>query len=102
MLYVGASHYLAPSWILPGFWFCTILLGEKANTWHQSARIWVKRWLWGLGIFIVTVLSIAMLHVTFGTFQKPSQYAIFGGIIAPEQDPSREIVDINQLRQRLC
>ncbi|MCA2624391.1 MAG: glycosyltransferase family 39 protein [Microcystis sp. M20BS1] len=99
MLYVGASHYLAPSWILPGFWSCTILLGEKANTWQQSSRIWVKRWLWGSGIFIVTVLSIAMLHVTFGTFQKPSQYAIFGGIIAPEQDPSREIVDIDQLRQ---
>ncbi len=25
----------------------TILLGEKANTWQQSSRIWVKRWLWG-------------------------------------------------------
>ncbi|MDJ0530632.1 MAG: glycosyltransferase family 39 protein, partial [Microcystis sp. M53600_WE12] len=61
MLYVGASHYLAPSWILPGFWSGTILLGEKVNTWQQSSRIWVKRWLWGSGIFIVTILSIAML-----------------------------------------
>jgi hypothetical protein len=97
--YLGGYHHLAPSWILPGFWSCTILLGDRAVYWQTYSRQGVRRWLVGSGIAIVTLLSLALLHLNLGTFQKPSQYALFGGIIAPTQDPSREIVDISQLRQ---
>jgi hypothetical protein len=38
-------------------------------------------------------------HVTTGTLQKPSQYALFGGFVPPEDDPSIQIFDIQQLRQ---
>ncbi|MEG3438724.1 glycosyltransferase family 39 protein [Pannus brasiliensis CCIBt3594] len=97
--YIGAYHHLAPSWILPGFWSCTILLGDRAVEWQKYSKKGVKRWIVGSGIAIVTLLALTLLHLNLGTFQKPSQYSLFGGLVPPEQDPSREVVDIAQLRQ---
>jgi len=50
----------------------TLLLGQQAVTWQQQSRRRVRRWLqvrrYGLA------LLFALLHVTTGTLQKPSQY----------------------------
>ncbi|MBR8831424.1 MAG: hypothetical protein N5P05_000909 [Chroococcopsis gigantea SAG 12.99] len=99
MLYVSGSHYLAPSWILPGFWSLTILLGEKAARWQEVSRVKVRRWLKYSGITIVTLLMITLAHLNLGIFQKPGQYSILGGVISPRQDPSNEVVDIEQLKR---
>jgi hypothetical protein len=37
--------------------------------------------------------------VTTGTLQKPSQYALLGGFLPPKNDPSTELIDIEQLRR---
>jgi 4-amino-4-deoxy-L-arabinose transferase-like glycosyltransferase len=97
--YVGAYRHIAPGWIVPGFWACTILLGERANQWRKYSKKGVKRWLVGSAIAIVTLLSLTLLHLNTGTFQKPSRYALFGGVIAPENDPSKEVIDLNQIRR---
>jgi 4-amino-4-deoxy-L-arabinose transferase-like glycosyltransferase len=97
--YVGSYHHLPPGWIIPGFWACTILLGERAIAWEKYSKKGVKRWLVGSGIAIVTLLLLALLHLNLGTFQKPSQYALFGGVVSPKDDPSKEVVDLEQLRQ---
>jgi len=43
----------------------------------------------------------ALTHVTLGTLQKPSDYALFGGAVSPTADPSTELIDTVQLRRRL-
>jgi len=43
-------------------------------------------------------LLILLLQVTTGIVQKPSQYSIMGGFLAPENDPSTELIDIEQIR----
>lgn len=92
---MGGYQQVLPSWPMPGFWGMTLLLGQQAVSWQHR---WVKRWLTGSGIIIGTGLIIALLHVTTGTFQKPSQYALFGGFLSPQNDPSTELFDIQQLR----
>ncbi len=99
MLYTSAYHYLAPSWILPGFWSLTILLGEKAAECQERSHSKVKRWLKYSGITILTLLLITLAHLNLGVFQKPGQYSIFGGLVSPKQDPSNEVVDIEQLQR---
>jgi len=56
-------------------------------------------WLKSTAIIVNILLLISLLHVTTGTFQKGSQYALFGGFISAKNDPSTELLDINQLRQ---
>lgn len=92
---MGGYQQILPSWPMPGFWGITLLLGQQAVNWQSH---WVKRWLTGSGIIIGTSLIIALLHVTTGTFQKPSQYALLGGFLSPQDDPSTELFDIQQLR----
>ncbi len=81
---------------MPGFWPLTLLLGERASNW-QNKR--VNRWLTGSALAILTLFLIVLLHLTIGILQKPSQYALWGGFVPPNQDPSREVLDIIQLRQ---
>jgi hypothetical protein len=84
---------------MPGFWGITLLLGERAIHWQQQSRFWVRRWLKGSGLMVATIILLALLHVTTGIIQKPSQYALFGGFLPPENDPSTELIDIQQLRR---
>ena len=96
---LGGKEAILPTWSMPGFWSLTLLLGLKAATWQQQSQRRVKRWLRGTAIFLVSLTLFALLHMNLGTLQTPSQYAIFGGLIAPKNDPSRELIDIKQLRQ---
>lgn len=96
---MGGYRQILPAWAMPGFWGVTVLLGEQVSIWEKRSRCWVRRWLLGSGLMIATILLIALLQVTTGIFQKPSQNAIMGGFLPPQQDPSTELIDIQQLRQ---
>src|SRR4028119_359237 len=83
---MGGYQQILPTWPMPGFWGITLLLGQQAVSWQQQSRRWVRRWLHGSGIVIGTSLLLALLHVTTGTLQKPSQYALLGGFWSPQDD----------------
>lgn len=99
---LGGKTQIFPAWPAPGFWGMTMLLGVYAERWEQQHRKGVRRWLVGSGLIVVTLALVALLHVTTGTFQKPSHYALGGGLVSPQQDPSTELLDVVQIRQRLA
>ena len=96
---MGGYRQVFPSWPMPGFWGATLLLGQQAARWQQQFPRLVRRWLWGSGIAVTTILLLALLHVATGTLQSKSQYALFGGFWAASADPSTQLIDIQQLRQ---
>ncbi|HEY9603508.1 MAG TPA: glycosyltransferase family 39 protein [Allocoleopsis sp.] len=96
---LGGREQILPTWSLPGFWGLTVLLGQQAVIWQQQSKRWVRRWLQGSGIIIGTALLVALLHVTTGTLQTGSQYAVLGGFLAAKDDPSTELIDVEQLRR---
>ncbi|NET30742.1 MAG: glycosyltransferase family 39 protein [Cyanothece sp. SIO1E1] len=85
-----------PTWPMPGFWGLTLLLGQQATGWQQPG---IARWLKGSGIAVGSLVLVLLLHVTLGILQKPGQYALMGGLLPPQQDPSTELLDIRQLRR---
>lgn len=93
---MGGYRTILPTWAAPGFWGMTLLLGERASHW---AWRWVNRWLWGSAGAIALLLILALLHLNLGILQRPSHFAWFGGLIAPESDASVQQIDIRQLRQ---
>lgn len=96
---IGGYRQILPTWPMPGFWGATLLLGQQALTWQQQSPRRVRRWLRGSGIVAYCILLLALLHLTTGTLQKPSQYALMGGFLAPKDDPSTQLIDIQQLRR---
>ncbi len=96
---MGGYRQILPGWTMPGFWGMTLLLGRQAAIWQQQSYRRVQRWLLGSGIVLCSLLLVALLHVATGTFQKPSQYALFGGFLPPNVDPSTELIDIQQVRR---
>lgn len=84
---------------MPGFWSATLLLGQQATRWQERSPKLVKRWLWVSGLIVTSLLLLLLLHLTIGTLQKPSRYALFGGFLAPSNDASTQLIDIQQLRQ---
>jgi len=97
---LGYFQQILATWAMPGFWGLTLLLGQQAVIWSEKySRKKVILWLKSTAIIVNILLLISLLHVTTGTFQKGSQYALFGGFISAKNDPSTELLDINQLRQ---
>ncbi|WP_254721828.1 hypothetical protein [Kovacikia minuta] len=96
---MGGYRAILPTWAMPGFWTATLLLGQQAANWQLRSPRFVRRWLWGSGMAIATLLLVALLHVTLGTFQKPSRYAFWGGFLSPSADASVQLIDIQQLRR---
>ena len=99
---IGGYQQILPTWTMPGFFAATPLLGQQAALWQKRHPKLVKRWLMGSAIAIVILLLTALSHITLGTLQKPSQYGIFGGFLAPENDASISLVDVVQLRQNFA
>ncbi|NJP10636.1 MAG: glycosyltransferase family 39 protein [Leptolyngbyaceae cyanobacterium RU_5_1] len=93
---MGGYRPILPTWPMPGFWGAVLLLGDRAAHWPTC---WVRRWLWGSGLAIATLLLIALLHLTLGTLQKSSRYAWFGGVLPASADASVQLVDIQQIRR---
>ncbi|XHX78735.1 MAG: ArnT family glycosyltransferase [Stenomitos frigidus ULC029] len=96
---MGGYRSILPTWAMPGFWSATLLLGQQAVSWQQRSPKGVKRWLWGSGWAVTSVLLLLLLHLTLGTLQKPSRYALLGGFLAPSNDASTQLIDIQQLRE---
>ncbi len=96
---LGGFQPILPTWSQPGFWGLTLLLGHQAFVWQQQSRRRVKQWLRLSAIAITSILLLILLHITTGTCQKNSQYALFNGFVSAKDDPSIELIDIEQLRR---
>ena len=93
---VGGATHTFPAWPAPGLWSLVILLGCAAADWPpKRTRCWLTVTAWTLGV----LLLFALTHITLGTLQKSGDYAIFGGVVSIESDPSTELIDTTQLRQ---
>lgn len=99
---MGGYRPILPTWPMPGFWGATLLLGHQASIWQQRSPKGVKRWLWGSGLIVSTLILVALLHLSFGTLQRSSRYAWFGGFVPPSSDASVQLVDIRQIRAGLA
>jgi hypothetical protein len=98
---LGGKQQIFPAWPAPGYWGLTIWLGAQALVWQRRRPWLVRRWLWGSGFVLLALSGVALLHLQLGFLQKPSTFAPFGGFIALDQDGSTELIDTEQLRQRL-
>ncbi len=99
---LGAVTQILPTWSMPGFWGLTLILGDYTSRWFKYSRKIVYRWLYLSFLCIITIFAIGLLHFQIGLLQKPNQNVFFNGIIAPQNDPSTELIDIVQLRGLLA
>lgn len=99
--FLGGSQQILPAWPAPGFWGITLLLSGYAVGWQQQHPRLVRRWLWGSGLFLGALAAVALLHITTGTLQRPGAYSLGGGVVAPKSDPSRELINVQQLGRSL-
>jgi 4-amino-4-deoxy-L-arabinose transferase-like glycosyltransferase len=96
---IGGYQQVLPSWTMPGFFAATPILARSVLRWNAKS---LRRWLGGSAIVIVTLLMIALLHVSAGIFQKPSSNAILGGLVPPQEDASIQLIDVQQLRREFA
>jgi 4-amino-4-deoxy-L-arabinose transferase-like glycosyltransferase len=94
---LGGKQAIYPAWPAPGFWGLTLLLAKAASEWRSRL---LGRWLGGTALFLATLVLIALLHLSFGILQKPSQYALLGGMVPVAQDGSTTLLPVGQLRSR--
>jgi 4-amino-4-deoxy-L-arabinose transferase-like glycosyltransferase len=100
MIIAGYQQVL-PSWPMAAYMTATILLAERSHQWFQKypRRFW--NWLIISGVIIQLLYIIALSHLAWGTFQKPSHNAIGDGLLTLEQDNSIQMIDISQLQRGL-
>jgi 4-amino-4-deoxy-L-arabinose transferase-like glycosyltransferase len=100
MIIAGYQQVL-PSWPMAAYMTATMLLAAWANQWRSKypGRFW--QWLKISGITIHILFVIALSHIAWGTFQKPSQNALGGGFLTLAQDNSIQMIDVIKLRQSL-
>jgi 4-amino-4-deoxy-L-arabinose transferase-like glycosyltransferase len=96
---LGGKQAIYPAWPAPGFWGLTLLLAAMASQWRGKT---IRRWLVSSGGIIAALITIALLHLSLGILQQPSDYALFGGFVPAEQDGSTALLDTGQLRKRLA
>ncbi len=99
---LGGKQQILPAWPAPGYWGMAILLAAQILVWQRQRPRLVRRWLWGSGLFLAALSMVALLHVRLGVLQKPSTYALFGGVVPVEQDGSTELIDTSQLRRQFA
>jgi len=96
---MSGYQQILPGWKMPGYWTATILLAERVAISRRSAHLqMLYRWFFGSVVVIILLLSIALSHVSFGTFQAPGKSSIYG-LMQIKNDPSTQLFDIQQLRQ---
>jgi Dolichyl-phosphate-mannose-protein mannosyltransferase len=96
---ISGYQQILPDWEMPGFWSATILLAERVAVSRRYAHARIPyRWFFGSIGVIILLGSIALSHITAGTFQTPSKSAVFG-LLPIKTDQSTQIFDIQQLRQ---
>nr|WP_263363487.1 glycosyltransferase family 39 protein [Pseudanabaena sp. UWO310] len=97
--FMGGFIQILPSWHMPGFFGATLLLGERAAQVQLKRPQFIRNWLWGSGMAILPLLLVGLLHVHWGIVQKGGDAAIAGGFWEAKDDPSTQMIDIEQLRQ---
>ena len=97
---IGGYRQVLPTWTMPGWFVATILLAIAVDRWQQKAPKIIDRWLMGTALSIFLTLALTLFHISDGIAQKPSQNAILGGLIPARQDPSIQLLDVVQLRDR--
>jgi 4-amino-4-deoxy-L-arabinose transferase-like glycosyltransferase len=96
---ISGYEQILPAWKMPGYWSATMLLAERITISRRySSDRTHYRWFFGSIGVILLLSSIALSHITFGTFQTPSKSAIYG-LLPIKTDTSTQIFDIQQLRQ---
>lgn len=98
---LGAVTQILPTWAMPGFWGLTLILGDFSQKWFKYSSKIVKRWLYLSFLTINTIIFIILLHFNLGLLQKPNQNIFFSGLVSPQNDPSTELIDTIQLRNKL-
>jgi hypothetical protein len=96
---MGGYRQILPSWHMPGFFGASLLLGNWAAGIQSKYPQRIRNWLWGSGVTIVLLLSVALMHVTSGIVQQGGDRAIAGGFWPAKDDASTQLIDIQQLRQ---
>ncbi|MEM1291637.1 MAG: glycosyltransferase family 39 protein [Cyanobacteria bacterium P01_H01_bin.162] len=96
---LGGKQAIFPAWPAPGFWGLTLLLAHSATRWRAVV---VRRWLWGTGLFLGTLVLVALLHLSVGLLQKPGNFSLLGGWVPVAQDGSTALLDVGQLRSRFA
>ncbi|MBE7382585.1 MAG: glycosyltransferase family 39 protein [Leptolyngbya sp. SIO1E4] len=96
---LGGKQAIYPAWPAPGFWGLLLLLAHAASHWRRQT---VRRWLAGTGFVLGGLAMVALLHLSLGLLQKPGNYSLFGGFVAPAQDGSTTLLDVVQLRSRVA
>ncbi len=97
--FLGGFIQILPAWPMPGFFGATLLLGERAARVQIKRPQFIRNWIWGSGMVILPLLLIGLLHVHLGIAQKGGSAAIAGGFWEAKDDPSTQMIDIEQLRQ---
>lgn len=99
---LGGKQQILPAWPAPGYWGMAILLAAQVLVWQRDRPRLIRRWLWGSGLFLGSLSLVALLHLKLGVLQKPSTYALFGGLLPVEQDGSTELIDTSQLKRQFA
>ncbi|RZM74996.1 ArnT family glycosyltransferase [Leptolyngbya iicbica] len=96
---LGGKQAIYPAWPAPGFWGMTLLLAHAASHWRSLT---VRHWLGGTALVLGALALVALLHLNLGILQKPSNYALLGGLVPIEQDGSTTLLNVGQLRSRFA
>ncbi|AFY72408.1 PMT family glycosyltransferase, 4-amino-4-deoxy-L-arabinose transferase [Synechococcus sp. PCC 7502] len=96
---MGGYRQILPSWHMPGFFGATLILGQQAAIAQDRNPKLVRNWLWGSGVTVMIILTLALSHVANGLVQKGGDGAIFGGFWAAKDDASTQLIDVKQVRQ---
>ncbi len=84
---------------MPGYWIAIVLFAERLVISRRYAYPRLPyRWFLGSTGVTLLLMSIALSHITDGTFQMPSKSAIVS-LLPIDRDNSTQLIDINQLRQ---
>jgi len=94
---MGGYRQVLPSWHMPGFWGAVLLMGNQMAIAQTKYPKLIRNWLMVSGTIIIVLISIALAHITLGIAQKGSNYAILGGFLTVEDDPSTQIFDLQQI-----
>jgi hypothetical protein len=95
---MGGYRQILPSWHMPGFFGATLLLGNQMAIAQTSNPKLIRNWLFSSSMLVLIILMITLLHITSGIFQKDGERSILGGFWLVSQDPSTELVDVQQIR----
>ena len=101
LILLGGKQQILVTWPMPGYWGMILLLGFYGEKWLTYSKKWVKRWLIGSAIAINTILLLLLVHINTGTLLQSSQFALLGGFLTPETDPTTDLIDVKQLREKV-